>query len=366
MFFNTVNGQVQITLGNVSYLCRGNGTYDIDFTLSGAPPIMAGVGNFDGYFVDAGVFPVVDCFNPSSYCPSCPCPSIYDPVCMCNGVQADNSQCAAFQGYPTNTPGSCEGDEEVLFTIIGVPVGLSVDITYEAVYSSGGNFPFPYTFTGTNCINCLQVDSLELVNLYNSTGGGTDTAWTAEWNLSTPVDTWTQGGDISLTTDQCNVETLINDFNDLEGYIPDLQLPLLKHLNLAGNNLTGAIPSFTNLRSLEEVFFSFNNLAGPVPNFDSLPNLKKLHFHTNNITGTLPNFSSLPNLRELSASNNKIDNLPIFTFFDASNQPFDLIEVDSNRLTFEDILPLLNLNYGTNASFDTKVRILCSLTQPSL
>ncbi|MBK8566731.1 MAG: hypothetical protein IPN76_26220 [Saprospiraceae bacterium] len=173
-------------------------------------------------------------------------------------------------------------------------------------------------------------------------------AWTSEWNLNSPVITWTQGGPISLTPDLCNVETLVVDFNDLEGAIPDIQLPLLKHLNLAGNNLAGAIPPFTNLGSLEEVFFSVNKLVGPVPNFASLPNLKKLHFHTNNIAGGLPNFSNLPNLRELSASNNKIDNLPIFTFFDASNQPFDLIEVDSNRLTFDDILPLFDLNYSTN------------------
>ena len=109
-----------------------------------------------------------------------------------------------------------------------------------------------------------------------------------------------------------NLTSLSLSLNQLSGSIPDLQLPALELLHVNSNQLTGTIPEFSHMPLLEEISFSVNKLSGTIPSFSQFPALKKVNMNWNQ-------FDSLraPN--------------PLIAYFNLSN----------NYLTFKDILPHL-------------------------
>lgn len=145
---------------------------------------------------------------------------------------------------------------------------------------------------------CSSTDSLALVELYQSTKGN---MWAKTWELNEPVVNWagvklsTTGRVISL-----NLQT-----NNLNGKIPDLNLPELKALRLGFNQLSGSIPNFQLMPKLEELFLSTNKLVGKMPPLEELKNIKEIDFSVNQLSGSIPDMSSAT-LEILNLANNKL------------------------------------------------------------
>ncbi len=211
--------------------------------------------------------------------------------------------------------------------------GKKVDITGNPALATQDFAAFCANNTGACVVanSCRTQDSLELVKLYNATGGAN---WIRKWDLKKPINTW---AGITLNANGCVVEinlgtnnlvgTLPNlNFqsvvqlylynNKLMGNIPVLNLPNLTYLDLTNNQLNGTVPDL-NLPSLIYLYLNDNQFTGAVPNFN-LPNLRLLALFNNQLTGLIPNFSLLPKIRSIDLSNNKLtgsipnfNNLPI-------------------------------------------------------
>ncbi|XP_058081743.1 LRR receptor-like serine/threonine-protein kinase RPK2 [Magnolia sinica] len=99
--------------------------------------------------------------------------------------------------------------------------------------------------------------------------------------------------------------------NELQGPIPESfgQMKALKYLSLAGNDLTGHIPSSLGwLPSLEVLDLSLNFLSGEIPrDLVTLRNLSVLLLSNNKLSGQIP--SGLANVTSLSEFNVSFNNL---------------------------------------------------------
>ncbi len=184
-----------------------------------------------------------------------------------------------------------------------------------------------------NEISCIaQVntqDSLALVDLYNSTNGGSwykNTGW-----LAGPVSNW-----YGVSVAGGRVNHLILDSNNLVGPLPSTMgnlsgltevsmyqnqlndsiptsfasLTNLTNLVLSDNLLIGSIPSFLgDFSKLVQLDLTYNQLKGPIPvSLGNLSNLQNLAIGDNNgVTGGIPNFiGSLTNLTYLDLSGEQV------------------------------------------------------------
>jgi Leucine-rich repeat (LRR) protein len=247
-------------------------------------------------------------------------------------------------------------------------------------------------------------DSLALIDLYDSTNGA---RWrvNTNWRSDSAMNTWygieldIQGrvSGINLRFDSLR-GTLPNSLNNLtnltyldvqtnqiRGNIPHFSNPKLGFLDIGNNQLTGTIPNF-NLPTLQGLHLFNNQLSGDLPDFSLTPNLINLLLSVNQLTGTIPNynlpfrwfnvsfnqltgvipnlistnlqlvyinnnqltgripirFQSLTNLQELKFHKNQIDSVPNLSMLTNLNPIF--FQSDTNKLTFDDILP--NLSRG--------------------
>ncbi|XP_021718134.1 LRR receptor-like serine/threonine-protein kinase ERL1 [Chenopodium quinoa] len=137
-------------------------------------------------------------------------------------------------------------------------------------------------------------------------------------------------------------------------------LPLLRSLDLSGNNFSGPIPaSLSNLTRLTRLILSTNSLSGPIPDslsrlthlqdllldanaltgpippsFSELLNLKRLDIQGNQLTGELPDLSPLTSLNSLDCSHNSFSGqLP-------PNLPPSLLEISMRNNNLGGPLPL--------------------------
>ncbi len=141
-------------------------------------------------------------------------------------------------------------------------------------------------------------DSLELVKLYDATGGAN---WTNKWDLTKPMKTW----DGVTITGSC-VTGLFLSKKGLAGNLPDLNLPKLEELHCDSNQLVGNIPDFKGLPNLKVFVCNYNNFSGSIPDFKNLPNLQGFYCAYNKLTGNIPDFSNLPNLQVFDCPVNKL------------------------------------------------------------
>jgi len=220
-----------------------------------------------------------------------------------------------------------------------------------------------------NCPCNRTQDSLSLVQLYEATNGE---EWVEKWDFTTPIDQWygvhvnQQGCVRCLDLDgEADCSTRSGRGNGLKGTLPDLQLPHLKYLLLASNQLTGtlpdfsgipsvrvlrlscnqfngAIPDFQQMPSLKSLELDYNQLSGALPDFQHLPALESLYLLANQLSGELPDFSSLPRLRYFIASRNQFEG-PLPGFYQAPE--LKLLLINENLLTGElpDLIHLYNL-----------------------
>jgi Leucine-rich repeat (LRR) protein len=189
-----------------------------------------------------------------------------------------------------------------------------------------------FTVTLTNDVSCRCSDSLQLVTLYNATGGAN---WTnrTNWLSNNPISTWygittnAQGCVTCIDLDgDANCHLAQGSGNGLRGNLPNLNIPTLTFLSLANNALTGTVPNF-NLPNLVRLALQNNQLSGNIPNF-ALPSLVTLYLHQNQLTGNIPNFN-LANLAFLWLDANRLTgNLP-----DLSATNLTQLLLNDNQLT---------------------------------
>ena len=192
------------------------------------------------------------------------------------------------------------------------------------------------------CVACQPTDSLALVALFNSTNGF---LWTTLWYTFSPVCNW-----YGVTLDAEGYVTSIRlSNNNLFGPIPPQigNFSRLEELKIDNNQVSGTIPTqMGNLTKLSSLFIDNNNLTGTIPSsLGNLINLETFFLDNNQLTGRIPiEFNNLVNLQAFEFFVNRIDSLP-----DLSALPSLLnnrYKAQSNRLTFDDILPNIGLPLG--------------------
>jgi Leucine-rich repeat (LRR) protein len=177
-----------------------------------------------------------------------------------------------------------------------------------------------------------RLDSLELVKLYNNTGGAN---WTNQTNWLTPgmpINTWhgvssdefgcvqkldLTGNNLVGTLPVLSFNTLdslILEDNLLVDTIPELDIPFVRYFNLSKNQFVGKFPiAMNNWYDLRGLDLSNNALDGPIPpDLGDLCELTSLHLNNNQIVGELPEqLTMLFNLQfgEVDFRNNLIDSL---------------------------------------------------------
>lgn len=158
---------------------------------------------------------------------------------------------------------------------------------------------------GNSQNTCRYQDSLQLVRLYNATNGAN---WTNKWNLNTPINTWYG---VELNANGC-VTGIGMENNNLEGTLPNLDMPNLVSLNLRVSKLRGTLPNL-NCPNLTWFYLTNSQITGSVPNFN-FPNLQVLMLYANQLTGPIPNFN-FPNLTALLIDGNQLSGtIPSFNF----------------------------------------------------
>jgi Leucine-rich repeat (LRR) protein len=228
----------------------------------------------------------------------------------------------------------------VLFdSVEGSPPGTSyndTDVSYPTVYhyrltavDAAGHESGYSTEDSATPFSPLQLDSLALMTLYDSTGGDN---WTdrTNWKTGQPLDAWfgvtVSGGRVttldlgdnnlsgSIPLAIGNLTSLVSlDFGDnkLSGLIPvEIEnLANLTSLNLGANQLSGSIPvEIGSLANLQSLFLYVNQLSGSIPvEIGSLAYLQGLHLHTNQLSGSIPaEIWNLINLTDLVLSGNQL------------------------------------------------------------
>ena len=152
----------------------------------------------------------------------------------------------------------------------------------------------------------LQIDSLALVDLYNSTDGENWNSF-AQWDFSKPLDSL-----FGVTIVDDRVTELRLNNAGLSGQLPTSlgNLTELKILIMSRNSLTGELPeTIGQLSQLEEMKFHIgNSIAGAIPeSIGNLSNLKILWLDENQISGSIPSsIAGLASIEWLSFGNNPI------------------------------------------------------------
>ncbi len=142
-----------------------------------------------------------------------------------------------------------------------------------------------------------------------------------------------------------NLKTLTITGKNLSGELPDFaHLPKLTDLRIGGytetiipfrSDITGAVPNFSNFPALKNLDLCFNRLSGDPTNFSNLPQANKIDLSWNNLSGTVPDFSMLPSVDDIFLNNNGL-----VAINSQLNTP-GKVKVSNNLLTFEDLLPVL-------------------------
>ena len=194
-------------------------------------------------------------------------------------------------------------------TVTPVSAGTAT-VTVSATDRGGSNTPATQTFRVTVTARRAD-DRATLEAFYDATGG---TGWTnrTNWKTSAPLGEW-----FGVTTDGAGRVTELDlRLNGLSGPIPAALegLANLELLNLSGNRLTGAVPSWLgSMIRLRRLDLGGNALTGPIPGaLASLVDLEVLYLPGNELTGPIPEWlGSMTRLRRLNLGGNAFSTGPI-------------------------------------------------------
>ena len=283
--------------------------------------------------------------------------------------------CSAVASTYINSSGSLSVNVESTnigcgFTITAMPISGTSPIAYkwntghiQQIINNLSSGTYKVTITdaqgctatsSTNLIanvdttTCRYKDSLQLINLYNATGGPN---WTNQWNFNQPITTWYG---IQTNTEGCVT------FIDLDG---NADFNYSGSPGAGGNNLTGQLPILT-FSELLDMYLDNNHLSGTLPALN-LPKINNLGIaHNPLIKGTIPTSWNFPNLEYLGLCCNGLDGvLPTLNFPKLIG-----IYLQDNQLHGE--LPVLNLpllnelDFGRNNfsnCFPAAYRTLCPI-----
>ncbi|MBK7879837.1 MAG: hypothetical protein IPJ83_04675 [Saprospiraceae bacterium] len=147
------------------------------------------------------------------------------------------------------------------------------------------------------------------------------------------------------------LESLVLSENQLSGeLIPELfQLTKLKDLNIRKNKFSGRIPSqIASLKNLEKLRLGQNSLTGTLPvEIGQLTQLTEISLQSNQLDGPVPSsLDQLTNLQIIYLNDNYFTGIPKL-----QNTWYRLLDVSSNKFTFEDLLPLYQSKLNSSAEF---------------
>ena len=136
-----------------------------------------------------------------------------------------------------------------------------------------------YAACNLSGLNIPVIECEALMDLYTNTAGS---GWSVStnWGTNPDVETW-QGVDL------------------VAGHVDAIQM--------AGNNLSGSLPSFRNLPELRW-FSAWGNptLVGNIPNLSENKKLEELYLYNSNLDGIIEGWSGATALRIVSIQNNQL------------------------------------------------------------
>ncbi len=196
---------------------------------------------------------------------------------------------------PAETPGVFNANDDSSFTLT-----LKEDINDAC---STGSADVEFTLTRADGIEVNATDRAALIALYNATDGPN---WTNTWDISESVFEWF--GVVASSEGRVIELTLAG--NNLTGTLPTEigDLTELSNLSLTGNNLEGSIPAeIGNLSNLDGLVMDDMELSGDIPEeLWNLTNLTRLNLDFNDLEGHIsPSIGNLVNLESLDLDGNQ-------------------------------------------------------------
>jgi len=155
-----------------------------------------------------------------------------------------------------------------------------------------------------DCNTVTEIPSAQceaLVALYDSTDGDN---WTNNegWNVTSTPCSW-----YGVSCENGVVTTIDLDDNNLTGTLPDWSaLTSLQELLLGHNKITETIPGLSNLTNLKVLSLKYNDLSGAIPELSHLSQLTTLWLEGNNLIGSIPDLSGLSSLTGMSLAANQL------------------------------------------------------------
>lgn len=252
---------------------------------------------------------------------------------------------------------------------------------------------FAFHANAQSNVSATVADSLALVQLYHATGGPNWTTNTGWLQPGVPLQRW-HGVAAGNPPGENQKRVLVLDLagNNLSGALPDIfhTIDKVAYVELARNNLTGTIPrSVRFLKRLQYFYLEFNQMTGAVPGeFGQLPDLRVLSLAGNNFTSVEPGLGQSKTLSILALSNNQLHwlpeelgNLPKSLSLECGNNrllyvPAELgrlreLRLNNNQLlnlpNFTDNTPLEQLHvFGNSLKFDDIERNLGAVKNPTM
>ncbi|MET4575698.1 IPTL-CTERM sorting domain-containing protein [Ottowia thiooxydans] len=148
-----------------------------------------------------------------------------------------------------------------------------------------------------------------LEEIYNSTGGA---SWSnnANWLTGDPCeDAW--AGVICIGGPEHHVSELHLSNNALSGTLPGFTaLASLQRVNVSYNNLTGPMPDLAGLTALVGFWANDNQFSGFLPELSGLTSLEFFYASANQLVGPIPDISGMTSLKDFRVSTNKLTGTP--------------------------------------------------------